>query len=78
MIEGLGFDGAGAAGTVAGGNEHMKANLYPTYLQRDKFKYFSDSSDTIGVSTPLVVRGEATSRIATYQVAFASTTKSVT
>ena len=56
----------------------IEGEIYPTYLQRDKFKYFSDSSDTIGVSTPLVVRGEATSRIATSQVAFASTTKSHT
>lgn len=56
----------------------IEGEIYPTYLQRDKSKCFSASSDTIGVSTPLVVRGEATSRIPTSQVAFASTTKSLT
>lgn len=52
----------------------IEGEIYPTYLQRDKFKYLSDSSDMTGVSASGSAQ-RSTSKFETSQVAFASTRK---
>lgn len=52
----------------------IEGEIYPTYLQRDKFKYLSDSSEMTGVSASGIAQ-RSTSKFETYQVAFAPTRK---